>query len=249
MSFLPYLFLGALQGLAEFLPISSSGHLVLAQKLIPGFHLPNIFFDVIVHMGTLFAVLYYFRKKILEILLRKWKYLLYIIIATIPAGVIGYFFQDLFESFFDNVKLVGIALLLTGLMNLMVDKFSKSKKSLNFKNTFLVGFAQALAITPGISRSGITIFSGVFQGIKKEKAAEFSFILSIPAVLGANLLQIMKNPHGLNNGNISYYLVGFLTAFVFGLFSIKLVFQFLKDVRFKVFAYYCFVVGILALIF
>jgi len=249
MSFLPYLFLGALQGLAEFLPISSSGHLVLAQKLIPGFNLPNVFFDVIVHMGTLFAVLYYFRKKILEILFKKWKYLLYIIIATIPAGLMGYFFQNMFESFFDNVKLVGIALLLTGFMNLMVDKFSKSKKSLNFKNTFLVGFAQSIAITPGISRSGITIFAGVFQGIKREKAAEFSFILSVPAVLGANLLQIVNNTHGLSDGNSLYYLAGFLTAFIFGLFSIKLVFLFLKDMKFKIFAYYCFIVGTLALIF
>ena len=249
MSFLPYLSLGALQGLAEFLPISSSGHLVLAQKLIPGFNLPNVFFDVVVHMGTLFAVLYYFRKKILEILFKEWKYLLYIITATIPAGLAGYFFQDVFESFFDNVKLVGIALLLTGFMNLMVDKFSRSKKPFNFKNTFLVGIAQAIAITPGISRSGITIFSGVSQGIKRERAAEFSFILSIPAVLGANLLQIMNNPRGLSNGNSLYYLAGFLSAFVFGLLSIRLVFLFLKDMKFKVFAYYCFVVGILALVF
>lgn len=237
--------LGIVQGLTEFLPISSSGHLVLAQSLMPGFKQPGVLFDVLLHFGTLFAILYYFWKIILRL---KINYLLLILIGTVPAALFGYFFESWLEASFSNVKWVAIELIITGVLNLLVDRFPLKKNQLTFKKSFLVGIAQAIAIIPGISRSGATIFTGVALGIDKKEVAEFSFLLSIPAILGASLLQFMK--HGSAGSiDIPYYLVGLITSFIFGIISIKLVFKFLKERKFKYFGFYAIVLGIIFLIF
>lgn len=237
-------FLGILQGLTEFLPVSSSGHLVLAQSVIPGFTQPGITFDVILHAGTLFAVLWYFRKTILKISSR---YLFLLGLGTVPAGLVGYFFQANIETLFSGTKLVGFALLVTALLNYLTDKTEAAKDKVSWKNSLIVGIAQAVAIVPGISRSGATIFAGSSVGIKAKKAAEFSFLLSVPAILGANILQFAS--HGVNGGlSPFFYLVGFVSAFVTGFFAIGWVIKFLLAKKFKLFALYCLVVGALALL-
>ena len=236
--------LGIIQGLTEFLPVSSSGHLVLAQALIPGFTQQGILFDVFLHAGTLFAVFFYFRKRLVEI---TWPFLTLIVIGTIPAALVGYLFQDTIEILFDSTKLVGIALFVTALLNFYTDTVKTRKKKISKKNAIIIGLAQAIAITPGISRSGLTIFAGVIQKIKREKAAEFSFLLSVPAVLGANILQFVT--HGeAQVDNPTYYVVGFLFSFLVGMLAIGWVMKFLLSKSFKIFGIYCLVLGVIALL-
>ncbi|OGM10385.1 hypothetical protein A2Y68_02695 [Candidatus Woesebacteria bacterium RBG_13_46_13] len=244
MGFISSIFLGIIQGLTEFLPVSSSGHLVLAQSLIPGFRQPGILFDVILHFATLFAVLFYFRKGIFKLGLG---YLWYLAVGTVPAVVIGFLFKDAIEGMFQSAKFLGFEFMISGLINLAIYKIKPGKKAVNAKNSFLTGIAQAVAIIPAISRSGSTIFSGVAQGIEPKKAVEFSFLLSVPAILGANILEIAS--HGPGGGFVvSDYLVGFVAAFASGFFAIGLVLKLLLNRKFKFFAYYCFILGAITLL-
>ena len=246
MNFLAALVLGVVQGLAEFLPISSSGHLVLAQSLIPGFSQPGVVFDVILHFGTLLSVLVFFRKK-LHIFLNI-RFIGLLVVATLPVALIGLLFKDQVEGMFTSVRVVGFALLITGTMNLWVDRLETKKTGLNSRNAFITGIFQAIAIIPGISRSGSTIFASAVQGISKREAAEFSFILSVPAVLGANILEIIANSQQVSGSYFPYF-VGFLSAFITGILAIKLVFKVISGKHFEYFAYYCFIVGFLTILF
>ena len=237
--------LGLIQGLTEFLPVSSSGHLVISQHFIPGFSQPGVLFDVVLHLGTLFAVVYFFRKKILTL---SRQYYLLLIIGTIPAGLFGILFQKSLESTFGDYKMLGIELIITGILNFLIDKANTAKDKITYENSLLIGIGQAIAIIPGISRSGTTIFTGVKLGIDRKKAAEFSFLLSIPAILGANIIQIIS--HGLSNiPNPLYYFVGFLAALLSGVLSIRLVFKTLSEKKFGIFGIYCIVLGVLVLLF
>lgn len=237
------IFLGILQGFTEFLPVSSSGHLVIAQNLIPGFTQEGVLFDVILHAGTVLAVLYYFRKILLKL---TSKYLLLLLIGTIPAGLIGVFFNSSIEKLFNGVTLVGLALLFTGALNFLTDRAKNGSKKISVKKSILIGMAQALAIIPGISRSGSTIFIGTSLGIKKKEAAQFSFLLSVPAIVGANAVQFLKYGFG-GTENITLYVAGFIAAFISGVIAIKFVLNFLLGGKFKLFAYYCIALGILVL--
>lgn len=244
MNILSAALLGILQGLTEFLPVSSSGHLVIAQSLIPGFTQTGVLFDVFLHAGTVGAVLYYFRKTLFRL---KMKYLLLLLTGTIPVGIIGVLFGSIIEGFFQNIYLVGFALIFTGLLNYLTDTAKPKNKKVSIKNSLLVGMAQALAIVPGISRSGSTIFTGTSLGIKRQEAAQFSFLLSVPAIIGANVLQFLS--HGLDRvGNFSFYIIGFLTAFVSGVLAINLVLKFLLSQKFRIFSFYCLILGMLILI-
>ena len=236
--------LGLVQGVTEFLPISSSGHLVIFQNFIPGFTQPGALFDVVLHLATMCAVLIYFRKILFEIIKKYW---LFFIIGTIPAGLVGIFFQDQFESLFTNIKFVGLALLVTALFNFVTDKTRSDKKVLGNKNAFMIGIFQALAIIPGISRSGSTIFAGTIFGINKQKAAEFSFLLSVPAILGANVLQFVC--HGVDGISAPLnYVAGFVAAFISGYVSIRVVLKTLHGKRFKIFGIYCLIIGLAVLL-
>jgi undecaprenyl-diphosphatase len=233
--------LGVIQGLTEFLPVSSSGHLVIAQSLIPGFSQPGVLFDVMLHAGTLMAVLIYFRKKLLKLTLNE---IVLLAVGTLPAIVVGFFFADFLESSFGNVKMVGIELIITGLLCFATDMFKTSKKAITGLDAFLIGIAQAIAIIPGISRSGATIFIATAQKIERAKAAEFSFLLSIPAIAGAILLQVVK--YGFEtNIDIAVYGVGILASFIFGLLSIKILLNLLVTKNFKVFGVYSVLLGLL----
>ncbi len=239
------LILGVVQGLTEFLPVSSSGHLVIVQNMIPGFDQPGILFDVVLHAGTLLAVLVYFYKRIVR--LDRSAYIL-LAIGTIPAVIVGFLLQDIIELLFGSVKVVGVALLITAVFNYLVDTVKPSSKKLGEKGSFTVGLFQAFAIIPGISRSGSTIFASVRQGIEKKKAAEFSFLLSIPVIFGATFIQLINySPDAA--GQTSFYLIGFVAAFLSGLLAIKIVFKTLLSGSFRIFAVYCFLLGVVVLVF
>lgn len=243
MPFYQSVLLGILQGLTEFLPVSSSGHLVLAQNFF-NFTQNRVLFDVVLHLGTTLAILVYFTRDILRM---DRKTIILLIVGSIPAAIIGYLFKDFIESLFSNVKLVGIALLATALMNWFTDKAQARREKLGFVDAIWIGFAQAIAIIPGISRSGSTIFAGTNLGVNRKQAAEFSFLLSVPAVMGANALEIVSN--GANNGlPIGTYIAGFVASFVTGLIAISIVLRVLLEKRFRYFAIYAAIVGLLAII-
>ena len=236
--------LGIIQGLTEFLPVSSSGHLAIAQHFIPGFNQPGVMYDVILHLATLLAILYFFRKKIFKLGLKYYQLLL---VGTIPAAVLGFLFQSQLEKMFGNFKMVGVELVITGILNLLVDKVETRKTNISNTNSLLIGISQAVAIIPGISRSGATIFTGVKLGIDKKKVAEFSFLLSIPAILGANILEFAT--HGLSDGfaNPLFYLVGFVAALISGFYSINMVFNSLAKKKFGLFGIYAIALGLIVI--
>lgn len=245
MNNLTSIFLGVIQGVTEFLPISSSGHLVLAQKLIPGFTQPGILFDVILHFGTTAAVLFYYRKKLLSL---KFNYLVLLLVGTVPAVLAGLLFRKQIESMFTDTKFLGIQFIITAFLCFMVDSKAAAKGILNIKSSILIGIAQALAIIPAISRSGATIAAGVKLGIKKEDVAEYSFLMSVPAILGANILELYSHRNSLDLGQYGTYALGFLAALITGFLSIGVLLRLLKENKFKIFGYYSLVLGILVIL-
>src|SRR4030042_445914 len=252
MDFLQAIFLGLVQGLTEWLPVSSSGHLVIAQNLM-GLEVP-VAFDIALHAGTLLAVFVFFRKDILMLLksLRKpslknpdFRLLFYVILGTIPTAIIGLAFLEFFESLFLSTKAVGLGLLITGVL-LLLSRYGKSGRTLDGKRSLLVGIFQGFSIAPDISRSGATISGGLLSGVKREEVFRFSFILSIPAILGASLLEV---------GDISSSEMGILAlagaavAAVSAYFARRIVQKALLSHRFHLFAAYCFALGAIVLLF
>ena len=250
-----YVLLGIIQGLTEFLPVSSSGHLVIFQTL---FKVPySIAFDVVVHLATALAVAVYFWKDILEILnpkskIQTRKLLLYLIIGTIFTGILGLTFKDFFESLFSSVFAVGWFLLLTGLIIVLAEWIGKGRRKLeemNIWDAVLIGLAQGCSIAPGLSRSGTTISASLARNLDRNLAARFSFLLSIPAILGAGLVQskaIIKA--GTIGIGIWSLILGFIAAFISGLVAIKIFMNIIQRMSIRGFAYYCFVAGILVLL-
>ncbi|MBU0579002.1 undecaprenyl-diphosphate phosphatase [Patescibacteria group bacterium] len=234
--------LGVIQGLTEFLPVSSSGHLVFVQHLL-GWQQPNLIFDVWLHFSTLLAIVFFFWKDLLQLRKKEW---LVILVGSIPAALIGVFFSDVIEIWFGSIKIVVVALLVTGLFNIKTGKMLrrqqkiKSQSEVSFKQGFITGLFQALAIIPGISRSGSTVFAGVIQGLDRIKAFKFSFFLSLPAILGASLLQLIKASNQGFDQTISFsYLFAALAAFVTGLISLYVFEYIIKKARLDWFGWYC----------
>jgi undecaprenyl-diphosphatase len=245
-----YLFLGIVQGFTEFLPVSSSGHLVIFQTLL---ELPySIAFDVVVHLATALAVAVYFWRDIIELFTSKRKMLWLILIGTIFTGVLGLTFKDFFESLFSSVLAVGGFLILTGVIIILAEWWGKGKRSLkemNIWDAVLIGLAQGCAIAPGLSRSGATISASLARNLDRTLAARFSFLLSIPAILGAGLVQskeIIKA--GTVGIGIWPLILGFVAAFISGWVAIKIFMSIIQRTSIRVFAYYCFVVGAIVII-
>lgn len=255
--------LGIVQGLTEFLPISSSAHLVLTEQILK-VRLESIRFEVFLHLGTFFSVVIVFRKEIWKLIrsLRKifkrddleseeyLKLLGLLLIGSVPAGVIGFFLEQYVKKVFFSPIFVSIMLILTGVF-LWSTKFTKVKKNnFNLVDAILIGLAQAFALLPGISRSGFTIGMALFRGVQREKSAEFSFLLALPAILGASILQFKETlDENLTFDEIFLYLIGGGIAFLFGYVAIKFLLDVLKKGKFQTFSYYCLGVGILSLIF
>lgn len=255
MTVIEALILGAVQGLTEFLPVSSSGHLVLFQHLL-GIQEPPLTFDIMVHVGTLVAVFIVFWPDITDILRKPLNRLTYlIIVGCIPAGLAGFFLQDLFEKAFSSILVVGLGLLFTGAILMAAERYSKAYTGLKeihettYMDAVWIGLMQALAIVPGISRSGSTISAGLFRGMDRVFAARFSFLLSIPVILGAAMLQLKDIAAvGINGITLMPMAVGFIAAVGFGYFAIKVVLQIINQGRLSVFSHYCWAIGAIALV-
>jgi undecaprenyl-diphosphatase len=267
MSLFQALILGILQGLTEFLPVSSSGHLVLGQHLL-NVENPNMLsFDVYVHFGTLISVCIIFRKDITEIALaflhalhskslkssyetnEYFRLGIAVIIGTIPAGIIGLKYHDQIAEAFQDPKLVAVNMIFTGLI-LFLTRFTRGvePRRLGMLSGFIVGLAQSVAILPGISRSGSTISTGLFLRLSPAMAARFSFLLSIPVIAGAALLETKTLVHQGMEMGYAPFLIGTVAAAVTGFFAIKLLLRIIERGRFSWFAFYCFAVGIAGII-
>lgn len=240
--------LSVVQGITEWLPVSSSGHLVLTQYFMN--IAVSVEFDLILHLGTLLSVLVYFRKRIVGIIKdfvsfdfekKNAKLGLHLILATIPIAIAGFLFQDFFEALFSDVRAVAVALVVNGIV-LTLTMFAKPGKKIGLWNTFLIGIAQAVAIVPGISRSGITISAGMFLGLKKDEAAEFSFLLSIPALIGAAVLKFQDLVFGFGE------LLGLVLSFVIGYVAIAFLLNVIKRGAFWLFGVYTMLLGVYVLL-
>jgi len=240
--------LGIVQGLTEFLPISSSGHLVIMQHFL-GVKDSGLMFEVLVHFATLLAVIVIYWQDIKGLIEKPFQYYNWLlIVGTIPTAVIGLAFEDLFEKLFSSVEIVGLMLIITGILLLFSEMLSRKKHNMiNFKSkhAFLIGFGQGLAITPGISRSGITIAIGLLLGLNRENAARFSFLLSVPVILGAT---VHKGRGLFNETGVDLqllpYIVGALFAGVSGYFAIKILLRLLQRKKLYYFSLYCWIVGL-----
>jgi undecaprenyl-diphosphatase len=245
---------GLVQGVTEFLPISSSGHLVFIHRLF-GFSEPAVFFDICLHAATLAAVIIYFSRDIAALVReRNWKWLFYIIIATIPAVLTAVIFEDRISSFFVNPVKVAMMLVVTGVI-LFVGQFSLSKRNdggapPTFSSSLIVGIAQAFALFPGISRSGATISAGLAGGMNKENAFRFSFLISIPAIIGAVLYKGLTIDIGaVIKGNVLNYAAGMAVAFAVGFLCLHILWSFIRKNRLYVFGGYCILLGSIYMIF
>ncbi len=262
--------LGAAQGLSEFLPISSSGHLALIPHLL-GVE-TGLAFDTVLHIGTLIAIISFFYKDIINLikgfllslidltegfdvfkrelkLVPEKRFAWLIIVGTIPTGIMGILLKDAVESIFRGTIFIGFFLIVTGIILYYSERHSSgsiTQKDMSFKQAIIIGICQGLAVLPGISRSGSTIASGLCLGLEREYAARYSFLLSMPAVIGAGLIQI-KDIATIDI-SISVILAGFISSVVFGYLAIKLLMKMIKGWSLDIFAYYCWIVGSITLI-
>ncbi len=242
-----YILLGIIQGLTEFLPVSSSGHLVIAQKLL-GTVGNEIAVSIILHLGTTLALLVFLFKDIVRLSSDR-KSIFFIIVVSIITGTIGIAGKGFFESLFSSVKPIAIALLFTGIILILTRKLNGlERKNLNLKDALVFGLAQGAAIIPGISRSGITISTLLFRKVDRETAFKFSFLASLPAIFGATLLEAKKIDFILQVNPLSLAF-GFVASFLVGILSLSILrFILLKD-KFYYFGYYCIFLAALILIF
>jgi undecaprenyl-diphosphatase len=247
------LILAVVQGLTEWLPVSSSGHLVITQKLLE-LNSPLIF-DVMLHVGTLIVVIIVFRKDIVDIIkavakrdfeTEEGKLALLIIVGSVPIALIGFFFHDVIESLFSNLLAVGVALIITGSVLIFSEK-RKGKRKMGIPDSLLVGLAQGAAIIPGISRSGITVATGLLRKIGKATAFRYSFLLSVPAVLGATVMESKDIVMG--NIDMAPLFLGATISMIVGYVSLKLLQRIIMNEKFHLFAYYCWAVGIAIILF
>jgi undecaprenyl-diphosphatase len=255
--------LGIIQGLTEFLPVSSSGHLEITAFILKHFGnsgLPkeNLLMTVVLHAATALSTLYIFRKEVSEIirgiLQFKWndefKFSLKIILSMIPAALVGLIFDEEIDALFGGqILLVGCMLILTGLLLYVADKAKNTNKNVSYSNSILIGIAQAIAILPGISRSGATISVSVLLGIDREKAAKFSFLMVVPLILGKMAKDILSGEIASESATLIPLIAGFIAAFITGLLACKWMISLVKNSQLKYFSFYCFIVGVLAIVF
>jgi len=249
------LLLGLVQGLTEFLPISSSGHLVLAERLV-GYQPQGVFFEVVVHVATLLSVLVAYRVKLLALLRgvlggdrEAWRYCLLLLLASVPAGLAGILLRDYFERSFHSMPALGWQFLITAGI-LWSTRYAMPRATgtrVTPLHAILIGIAQAIAIVPAISRSGATVAAGLWSGLSAEAAAEFSFIMSIVVIAGSGVMEARHIPPGGNAFTLPL-LMAFVAAMVSGIFAIRWLVALLRHRKFHLFAPYCAVLGVLCLV-
>ena len=246
VSLIEAVILSIIQGITEWFPVSSSGHLALMQQF---FGFQNLSYDVFLHFAGIFAVLFVFKREVLKLLSFNkvsLKYIGLLILALIPAGFAGFLLSDWIENLFSNMTYLGIFFIISGLV-VYSSKFSIERKSdISNKDAWFIGLLQALAILPGISRSGMTISAGLFKGISKRAAIRFSFLMSIPLILGASVLKAKDLI--VSNIDISILLISFIITFLVSLITIKLLIRIIKSDKFYLFGIYNILLGIVVLI-
>lgn len=247
MEIIDVILLGILQGLTEFLPVSSSGHLVLGQYLL-GIKSPGNTLEILFHIGTLGSVIFVLFDDIKAIVLSlnkksTQKLILYITIATLPAVIIGLVFRHQIESLFESVSSVGFALCVTGVVLILSSRFKNQDSRHSFFSSIIIGLSQAVAIIPGISRSGFTISASLFLGFSAKESARFSFLLSIPIISGAGVLGILGQPYE-NTFSLDIILSALSSSFIIGVIALKFLIKLLELGKFYVFGIYCLGIGL-----
>ena len=260
MSALETLILGIVQGLTEFLPVSSSGHLELVKAIFGSDYeqQQGLLITITLHVATAFSTIFVFRKDIVLILSdlmyfkkgERLNFSIKIILSMIPAVIIGLFFEDFIASLFDGkIALVGAMLMITAFLLFLADRVRENNKKITYGNAFSIGVIQAIAILPGISRSGATIALAVLLKIDRDKAARFSFLMVIPLILGSVAKSIMDGDMSQESTALLPLLVGFVSAFITGVFACRWMVALVKKSQLKYFSFYCIAVGALAILF
>ncbi|WP_340077278.1 undecaprenyl-diphosphate phosphatase [Leptobacterium sp. I13] len=260
MDVIDAIILGIIQGLTEFLPVSSSGHLELGKAILGDASIPqeSLLFTIVLHFATALSTLVVFRKEVIEIIKGlfqfEWneesQFSVKIIISMVPAVFIGVFFEKELESLFgENIQLVGFMLMITALLLFLADRAKDTSKNVTYSNAFIIGLSQAIAILPGISRSGATISTSVLLGIDKTKAARFSFLMVVPLIFGSIAKTLIGGGITFESQQITPMLIGFLAAFVSGLIACTWMIQLVRKSKLTYFAIYCMIVGGIAIIF
>ncbi|MBA2124067.1 hypothetical protein B9J78_03930 [bacterium Unc6] len=253
MRIIDAVFLGVIQGLTEFLPISSSGHLVVVQQM---FNLRQAGFalNVLLHLGTIFSILIFFYKDIIALFNKNRKTIYMIFISMLPTGVLGLFLHGYLENLFENIRFVGWMWLINGMVLISASLYLKFKKSRTFKNSVgfkeavWIGFSQGVAVLPGISRSGSTISCAIFSGIEKQQAIRFSMLLSIPAVVAANIVKINDIQQITDQAGLLPVFLGFITSFLSGILALWILWKAVQKQKFEWFGIYCIIAGTYILI-
>lgn len=259
MEIIDAIILGIVQGLTEFLPVSSSGHLELGKAILGDNSLPkeSLLFTVVLHFATALSTIVIFRKDIIDIikgiLKFEWnedlQFLTKIVISMVPAVIVGLFFEEQLEALFNgNILLVGVMLIITAILLFLADRAKDTNKSVTFSNAFVIGVSQAIAMLPGISRSGATISTSVLLGNDKTKAARFSFLMVVPLIFGKIAKDIIGGKITYDSANFTTLGIGFIAAFVAGLFACKWMIALVKQSKLTYFSIYCIIVGLIAII-
>ncbi len=259
MDIIDAIILGIIQGLTEFLPVSSSGHLELGKAILGDDSLPqeSLLFTVVLHFATALSTIVVFRKDVFDIFKGLFKFTwneeskfsLKIIISMIPAALIGLFFEKELELLFGgNIILVGFMLIITALLLYLAGKAKNTQKPVSYTNAFVIGASQAIAMLPGISRSGATISTSVLLGNDKSKAARFSFLMVVPLILGKIAKDIFSGDLSYESAQMKTLSIGFLAAFISGIIACTWMIKIVKKSKLSYFAVYCFIVGIIAII-
>ncbi len=249
MTWLKMIFLSIIQGISEFLPISSSGHLVITESLLD-IQADQTDVNIVLHAGTLLSILIFYRRTIIRLLSQDFKVIPLLIVGTIPVVILGLTAKKYAEHYLESPLLAGCMLPVTGLLLLLIPRIPQQEQSytnLSYKQALFIGFAQAIAILPGISRSGSTIVAGLLTGMSRQSAATFSFLLAIPAIAGATILEtaeILSNPQQINTP-LSLLAMGAILAAIIGLLSLWLLVRWLEKGKLHYFAYWCIPLGIL----
>ena len=258
MDILEAIILGIIQGLTEFLPVSSSGHLELAKAILGDTSVPeeSLTFTVVLHFATALSTLVIFRKEVAQIFKGlfqfKWndecKFSVKIILSMIPAVIVGLLFEEQLESFFGGkILLVGVMLLITAVLLLLADKAKNTNKEVTFSNSIIIGISQAIAMLPGISRSGATISTSVLLGIDRTKAARFSFLMVVPLIFGKIGKDLLGGDISFQSSEIIPISAGFIAAFLAGLLACKWMIALVKKSKLSYFSLYCAIVGFIAI--